>query len=766
MWNDQKWQEKTPPLCNADISILRWRIPDVMPYVSDKTVEILSNLDYVSFINCAIYSIVFPEQFEMLADIGVFDARDNIIQFGKRITSSIKRVNCEELHRQPFAEFHSLAGYQQAEPEGWDLRTEVEALANAGDEHGMCGSDFDREFDMALLAISEGRETEGPDYMDFQAYVRSGKWVTSGSSSIGHVQWEMDGKTGHFKARKNMLTCLYTADELIDLVDRWDKKLFSRAFIKPELAKRRVAVASNIESYLNDSYVLYLMGHGYKNWKGVTLDETRNQEQTRVRETMIRMGNGEYALPFDYAAFDHQPTTDEIVKIIKHMTRRIDPRARKYVTNMIVSYSNSYIWYQDKDGNHTLKVRGGLPSGVRPTSLIGNIWNACMCEIAVKRTAILMNANLVQYYKVRGDDSYFISPSVTALIMLRLVMAGINAKGSNAKFGIASGHVEFLRTNMTGVTTRGWACRTIPTLSQRKPWNPEPWSPVSETATLVKGVETICRRCNVDSNILMSIIERRFSKLTGLSKRWLSVPRRLGGFGLTKDVGWRARGKIPIPTRQQFDVKPAVNLELPEWLEGLISPEKYTEAFLSTTIATDDIPGTVGVLRGPYIKQLRNFKTEWDKIEVVPRTVMSSNWLTSRTLVPEQQHIVYNSVDGKITLLEFMSQYGIASLAAKLDSMMEFMKRMFPAAYQRVKGISKRGWHISDAIDIATGDKPIARMPKVSPLLNTYAKEIVWTDGEPMRWSGRKQIGTELYRSTYAAAAALWQSQLNLCYLY
>lgn len=720
-WNHEKWVESLGIMAKADLSVLRWRIPDVVRVCSDRALEEITNLDYITALNSLVYSSMFEGEFNMLCDLGVFSSRDNLIKVGKLITPIIKRVRCNEHDRQPYAELHSLAGYQQAEPDGWDMRSEVLALAESGDQHGLVESNWPRTFNRGLLAISEHIVDIPAKYMTFDAYISSGKWITSGSSSIGHVEWEKDGRTGHFKARKNMLTCLFTADELVALVHSWDKTLESKAFVKPELAKRRIAVASNIESYLNDSYVLYLMGHGYKNWKGVTLDETRNQEQTRVRETMSRMLKGEWALPFDYAAFDRQPTTDEIIWIVEYMTRNVDVRARPYVLNMLKAYRNSYISYQDAGSMKRVTVTGGLPSGVRPTSLIGNVWNAVMCEVAIDITNTAMHGMYVTYRKIRGDDSYFVSPTLGPLVMLRLALAAINAKGSNAKFGICSGYVEFLRTNITGVAARGWVCRTIPTLSQRKPWNPEPWSPLSETETLVRGVETLERRYGRELKQLHQVIRSRFARVSKISSRWLTIPRRAGGFGLYADQGWRSRSSLPTASRQIFDVQPTADLPLPSWISAYknIDPASYTKAFLSLTIATDDIPGTTSALRQPYLQKLRNMNSDWYKIQVpVPVGQSTGHTLTSYDVVPQTKRYIYeNPADGK-TLMEFISEYGIASLAVEMPTMMTIIRDRYYQAYVNIKSYTRRGWHLSDAIDLAMGEKPIARAPKISPLLN------------------------------------------------
>ena len=144
-----------------------------------------------------------------------------------------------------------------------------------------------------------------------------------------------------------MVTYLYTTDELYDLCKRWDGRLISRAFTKDELSKRRIAVASNIESYLCESYLLYNMTHVYKSWKYITLDESPAVEHNRTIEVSKLLKSGKWALPFDFKNFDHQPTTEEIQTIMSHDLNGVDvPKQYLQEWNnikykVINSYSNN-----------------------------------------------------------------------------------------------------------------------------------------------------------------------------------------------------------------------------------------------------------------------------------------------------------------------------------------------------------------------------------------------------------------------------------------
>jgi hypothetical protein len=135
-----------PPLVNGDLAILRLRITNIIEYVTPYAIQAVRNMDYVTAANVLVYSLVFPEWFTVLVEIGVFTNRTTLIAFGKAVTPSIKRIITNEDDRQAFVEINSLAGYQQAEPEGWSMKDEVEQLAHGGNQHGLLGTDIDLEF--------------------------------------------------------------------------------------------------------------------------------------------------------------------------------------------------------------------------------------------------------------------------------------------------------------------------------------------------------------------------------------------------------------------------------------------------------------------------------------------------------------------------------------------------------------------------------------------------------------------------------------------
>lgn len=85
------------------------------------------------------------------------------------------------------------------------------------------------------------------------------------------------------------------------------------AIIKTELSKIRLAVSCPVEVYLMQAWLFLVKGNAFTNWPANTLEEPLGKELLRQEETWHRLHQGVYSLPYDFAAFDHQPTTSEVV---------------------------------------------------------------------------------------------------------------------------------------------------------------------------------------------------------------------------------------------------------------------------------------------------------------------------------------------------------------------------------------------------------------------------------------------------------------------
>ncbi|KAL1466843.1 hypothetical protein MTO96_026369 [Rhipicephalus appendiculatus] len=202
---------------------------------------------------------------------------------------------------------------------GWNPVKETEELASGGQRaHGLVlDSDLDSEGILDrihnLVRYKPGRVC---DNRPFVKWLRSCEWERSGSSSIRRVEYEVevDGerRRGHFKARKNLILDVFPFDDLVERVRQHDSQE-NKALVKSEFGKVRLAVSAPLDVYLQQGFLYGVSGSAYLSWPGNTPEESVGEEMRRTERTFVQMASGAYALPYDFARFDHQPTTDEVV---------------------------------------------------------------------------------------------------------------------------------------------------------------------------------------------------------------------------------------------------------------------------------------------------------------------------------------------------------------------------------------------------------------------------------------------------------------------
>lgn len=756
------------PRTNGDLAIRRLRIKDIMRVLKKEEIDemrFFAHLDNIMFANICVFGIV--NGFGKLRDLrecGIFNSFDIFVEAANRISSHFKRYPiCLDDTKMVLCEINCLTGYLQNDPPGWDFEKEFDALGKGGYEHGLLNSDWKKDFVGGLKRVMTRQSVN--NWVSLDDYIRSGLWITAGASSIGKVEWSYSGESGKFKARKNMLTELYSDDELISIVRKWDGVLRSRVFTKDELSKRRLAVASNIEAYLTESWILHMFGHGFKNYDYITLDETPKEQHQRSCGVMRLIEGGAFCLPFDFKGFDHQPQIEnEVQPILDMVVERVReivpvdqlPDYDRLSSRMVKSYAKGEL-INPKTMRSVIQ-EGGIPSGVRTTSLIGNIWNATMTSEARELTRLVMGVDLVKKIGIKGDDTYIISDNPICLVVFRLAYAAINAIGSDSKFGISQRVCEFLRTEISMNGMRGWTNRAIPSITQRKPWNSKPWSPSSEVGTVADNIYLLERRAKKNLDILHLANKIKWSKFTNQSYLWLHLPVRLGGLGLYRFEGWEPNGRLPPVTKPHIAVQNIkANREYVKWA-GLNKQqnEAFASEVLNMTIASDDIPGPQRFYSKDFINRLRQNKYVWQKVTT---TITIFDPLID---CPPKSETVYwpkkaktndkAIVDGMPRFAQFVREHQMLKNAEKrigirVEPLPELATRWYPQVWMEVEVLERNGWHRTDAINIVLGEVPIEPTKILHPLLTTFVQESVRRNNYK-NWKGRRQIALNLYSIT------------------
>jgi hypothetical protein len=514
------------------------------------------------------------------------------------------------------------------------------------------------------------------------------------------------------------------------------------------------------------------MTHVYKGWKYITLDESPAVEHNRTIEVSKLLKSGKWALPFDFKNFDHQPTTEEIQTIMRHDLNGVNvPKLYLQEWNnikykVINSYSNNTMSMNINNQKIKMDVRGGLPSGVRWTSLIGNQWNMVMSQWARNITTKVLGYDPVLTMGIKGDDTYIIASRAVDLCIFREAYAMINAIGLNAKFGIQKKVCEFLRVEISGTNARGWTNRSIPTITQRKPWNAEPWSIDAGVSAVAQAISTTERRSYVDLTDLHNINKGRWSKHFGLSPRWLELPRIYGGFGVYPWKYYKPSEPLRIknskPTVRYKDIVPYKQLN---WIELTIQERKIMAVnALTAATHTDDIRPIYAQTKRDILNDARKTKVRWFKYQPAFRVGWFGNLETPDFTGYWPKFM--GGFDQQKEALTVISDYSYLPNDVKQRiPLIEALQQNAPSFAQGVKLYESRGWHRTDAINIGLGIVPTSTSFGLHPKMTPFVRSSL-VNTRILYQTGRKQILDHIHTTTEASNYAIKQSAGYKLYQY
>lgn len=444
-------------------------------------------------------SYIHSEWLEMANDIGIY----------------LKNTGPEHL-RSLYLELNALTGYYNVDD--YDPLPAIYALCNyrAYNRGPLSRQDYQKKVDSVDIYPAHGDR--------FIDYLSSGVYTTGGASDMARTELIVNGDKIDIKGKKTLIPIVR---EAVDIYNECKEctNFVCKANVKPELGKRRFFVAQNDEGYLIQAFILKIAGKFYKDLKGITLDETGSEEQTR-NEDMMAGTRGRWVLPFDYKQFDNQISKWEVLVIAKHIADKVEPylaaEDKWMYSAFIRSIKNAYVLVTYNNLNLEIRYENGLLSGMRITSVIGNLWNWIMTSEVV--------STLPVDYWLRGDDSYLTSVSRRALELVEKRYDTYNVEGNKLKYSIRYEQGEFLRNQYSTNEIYGIVPRAVIACTERKPWNSNPIEKYGKAKQFFGNVGTLLRRLGIKFS---DSVMYKCARLFKLKNGYVDGMFTLGSLGVT-----------------------------------------------------------------------------------------------------------------------------------------------------------------------------------------------------------------------------------------
>lgn len=420
-----------------------------------------------------------------------------------------------------------------------------------------------------------------------------------------------------------MLPLVYDPLELADKAKN-NRGQMNYSIVKSELGKLRITVTSDLYTYLQMSWVNVFFDNCYLTISGSTLEESPDDEIRRFF-VILKALTDHYGIPFDYDKFDRQPTTAEIIWILicffDRVQARVPPahKAEFYeiTENILFAFRHSKIGIKAEDV--FFAVLGGLMSGIRWTSLIGNVWNTINSSVVIRFVDDLTDKYVSEtLFYIRGDDSLLLTRDLGVAYLTASAYSVFGIEGGAGKFSVQSGSAEFLRQWFVGKSVIGYYARSVPTLSQNKPWSNTPWSPENELKNVIDSLNVLRRRgCSARiARIFCDVVVEQWSRRRGIPSFYCSLPTYYGGLGLLSStmmydfIGPRIPTFIPrtasLQVRRSNWLDKIIRTQVSEY--GLSpTPEELdfaTKQHLLSLVSSDDIPSFAAFFRSQYAKDL------------------------------------------------------------------------------------------------------------------------------------------------------------------
>jgi hypothetical protein len=730
-----KSEEMWPPRTKMDLSLRRSRLLDwvkiyrangQMSWLYDILRSTRAGWDLIFVTNVVAAAWVFgSEWWDRWNYLGAWSGDlGHFLVVAKEVHNLAKTVGIEDKRWMDYAECTVLCGYRNPPFPGFDVFEEAEALAHGGTEHRLFGHTWD-----ALVAEFLPMSYHPVSWIPFKQFVVQADWLTSGASSVGRVTVQTDdGKELSIKARKNMVADVCDLEKLADDALAATKQI-NHTIIKSELGKIRLAVAGDIYTYLKQTWINYLLGGAYYDWPGNTSEESFTQQTERLAK-MVELCSTHLGLPYDYKGFDHQPTTPEL----KGIVRRLVSHARLNVPsdswdeydaiglNVIEGFDQSILLATENGKTEEYDVSGGLMSGLRWTSVVGNAWNSVMTGLCLKLLTAwgIPTGKIVRY--IRGDDSAIYVPNWATGAAMNLAYDAVGAEAGVGKFSLQDHAMEFLRVWITSRCS-GFAPRSIPSLTQRKPWSSQPWSEDMEIRAIYDACKILRRRCSSTERIDKAwlVLRRIWCVNHNLPEAVMWTPTWAGGFGIEPPaVAQEWTIKPPVPkaaltgfhitnqtswraTRLQQRIQTDYGIDLgPRALE--VASEE-----LKATISADNIPSVATRVRQQWLRDVRSARCKAHRVlkavNIRPPEVYLPAYQPSKVADLMQRLHAVAPLFGKCPeIIRAKNDYNIVRPKISFN---RWVDRYFPDV-SLLRRRFHRSWHISEIYDYLSGFMTLA----------------------------------------------------------
>lgn len=742
-FTDKEFLEVFPARSPNDLSIRRSRARTVfLLYKHSKRqtdweywLPRLVNFDYITTINLLLFNWFHECTWLKFWDrMNCLHSLDDLQKTTKWVSDILKKQPTSMAMRLRYCEAGGVSGYRNPPFGKFDYFEESKSLADGGEPHGM--AHWYKEFEICADEVQGNSTPKAVEYMTLTQFIASDLANTHGASTWGKIEWSYGEEKGKFKARKNFLLDIASPEYLAEQTMLNLGKQTNKSFIKPELGKMRIAVTGDIWTYFSQAYLNYLCGGVYLRWPGNTLDESVLEQAERMWE-MFKAAELCYGLPFDFAGFDHQPEKDEVKILVgKYLGRgKVNvpmDRVKDWETifkGTIEGFDNSVMVAQDKGQIMKFGIKGGVQSGIRLTSLLGNYWNSTVTQ-SCKR--FIKGLGLQYDYPswLRGDDSAIFGKTYWHALIFRLAYAGINAVGNDSKYGIHFQQSEFLRVWYAD-RAYGYPNRALPSITQRKPWSSDPWDPEGVIKAQLVTVDTLERRMQSTYPVLRKSVAQDWSRIRKQSVRWLELPSTLGGLNILPFTGFIPNKTWPRVEHPQVKMQTGAGSEMryeerfKEWNPTQGELTQIQQGRMNTKAVADDIRGLGHIFREKYSEELETIKeVEWTKIDLKTFKIDGLDE-TTRLL-----NTLENPADLRYMWTMPIDAYGsfrneenwwkdVCEMARIRKGIrpIEELKNRNIACYTLIRTLERKGLHRAQALDFAFGKVSGILIGSLHPLL-------------------------------------------------